>query len=125
MWVKHLDGLSDAERTEIELEENPRRKDLTEYERARAFVGLASVAGEILRQSEFRPSLPKIRRSGLGVDRRSLMPTTELLSESSSRAERSAQHIGTSKPLRTSSRPRAQLTPVPHLRSPLAPGAYS
>ncbi|MDP9355970.1 MAG: ParB N-terminal domain-containing protein [Chloroflexota bacterium] len=40
-------SLSDAERDEIELEENVRRKDLTPYERSKATVRLAEKAAEV------------------------------------------------------------------------------
>lgn len=50
--VTWLGELSEPERREIELEENLRRKDLTQYERDKILVGLAATAGEILKQQE-------------------------------------------------------------------------
>ncbi|HCC32631.1 MAG TPA: hypothetical protein DEQ28_01835 [Clostridiales bacterium] len=47
--AKRLGSLSEAERREIELEENLRRKDLTPYERSRCRVEQADVAARILR----------------------------------------------------------------------------
>lgn len=51
--IRRLGDLTDTELREIELEENVRRKDLTEYERSRQMVALAQVAAEIDR-AEFR-----------------------------------------------------------------------
>lgn len=48
--VTWLGDLSEAERREIELEENLRRKDLSPYEQAKVMVGLGAVAGEVLKQ---------------------------------------------------------------------------
>lgn len=45
--VKQVGALTDAERREIELEENLRRKDLTPNERSRTMVRLAETAREI------------------------------------------------------------------------------
>jgi ParB/RepB/Spo0J family partition protein len=45
--VRMLDDLTDTERRAIELEENIRRKDLTEYERSKALVSLADTAAEV------------------------------------------------------------------------------
>lgn len=54
--VRDLGELSDAERAEIELEENARRKDLTPYERSKTLVRLAETAKTVLKeQAEFRP----------------------------------------------------------------------
>jgi ParB-like chromosome segregation protein Spo0J len=50
--TRSLGDLSEAERREIELEENLRRKDLTEYERSRDLVQLAESAAQVL-TSEF------------------------------------------------------------------------
>jgi len=45
-----------AERSEIELEENLRRKDLTAYERSKNIARLAKVAAEVLKMKvSFRP----------------------------------------------------------------------
>lgn len=52
--VRALGELTETERREIELEENLRRKDLTEYERSRDLTQLAQMAAGALRD-EFRP----------------------------------------------------------------------
>jgi len=53
--VRHLGELTEAERREIELEENLRRKDLTPYERDKALVQLVAVAQQAAQQeSELR-----------------------------------------------------------------------
>jgi hypothetical protein len=62
--VRRLGDLTEAERREIELEENLRRKDLTPYEQAKVLNGLAATAAEVLRQSEFLPESGK--KSGRG-----------------------------------------------------------
>lgn len=57
--VRDLGELSEAERDEIELEENARRKDLTPYERSKTLVKLAETAQRVLKEqaedvAEFR-----------------------------------------------------------------------
>ena len=53
--VRALGELTDAERDEIELEENLQRKDLTPGERSKTVVRLAETAAAVLReQAEFR-----------------------------------------------------------------------
>lgn len=61
--VRSLGELTDAERDEIELEENLQRKDLTAYERSRTLVRLAETAKTVLvEQSELRPDSGQISR---------------------------------------------------------------
>lgn len=48
--VRPYGALSDTELRELELEENIRRKDLTEAERSRIMVGRAAIAEELVRQ---------------------------------------------------------------------------
>ncbi len=48
--VRRWGALSDAERDEIELEENIRRKDLTQHERSKEIVRLAEKAAEVDRK---------------------------------------------------------------------------
>lgn len=57
--VRRLGDLTEAERREIELEENLRRKDLTPFEQAKVMTGLAATAGEVLKQREtdFSPTV--------------------------------------------------------------------
>ncbi len=62
--VRRLGDLTDAERREIELEENVRRKDLTAYERAKVLGGLAETAGEVLRQQGFSVDSTKNPKGG-------------------------------------------------------------
>ncbi len=50
--------LTDAERREIELEENEKRKDLTPYERAKNMVARVEAAAEVLRDET--DSLPNL-----------------------------------------------------------------
>jgi len=58
--TRMLGELTEAELREIELEENLRRKDLTEYERSKKMLELAEVAAEILKsEPEFSPSVGK------------------------------------------------------------------
>jgi len=52
--VRDMGELTEAERREIELEENLRRKDLTEYERSRDLSRLAETVAEVL-VNEYRP----------------------------------------------------------------------
>lgn len=52
--VRSLGDLNDAERIEIELEENLRRKDLTQFERSKTLIRLAEQATEIQRQEPAR-----------------------------------------------------------------------
>jgi hypothetical protein len=47
--ARSIGELAEDERREIELEENLRRKDLTEYERSRNLTELATVAAELLK----------------------------------------------------------------------------
>jgi len=49
--VRSLGELTDAERDEIELEENLQRKDLTAYERAKTVASLAETARQVLTQT--------------------------------------------------------------------------
>lgn len=50
--VQQLDDLSDAQLREIELEENLRRKDLTEYERSRTLVARVEAARDVATESD-------------------------------------------------------------------------
>jgi hypothetical protein len=61
--VRPLGELTHSERREIELEENLRRKDLTEYERSRNLASLAEVAAEVL-IAEVLPDSGKTSRGG-------------------------------------------------------------
>lgn len=84
--VRSLGELTDAERDEIELEENLQRKDLTAYERSRTLVKLAETAktvlvekaelrGEIPRNGPGRPSQPASERAvaeRIGVDKKAV-----------------------------------------------------
>lgn len=58
--VRRLGELSEAERREIEVEANVRRKDLTPIERSRTLVALAKTAAEVDRES-FGRSLAETR----------------------------------------------------------------
>ncbi len=60
--ARRLSDLSDAERREIELEENVRRKDLTEYERSKVTRELADTAKEV----EADGVLPTVGKKGRG-----------------------------------------------------------
>lgn len=53
--VRPIGTLSEAERRQIELEENTRRKDLTEYERSRNLVELAATAAVVLKEKAEAP----------------------------------------------------------------------
>lgn len=57
--VTLLGDLTDAERREIELEENLRRKDLTPAEEARVMVQLAETAREVIRQQPEEQVFPE------------------------------------------------------------------
>jgi hypothetical protein len=59
--VRSLGDLSESERREIELEENLRRKDLTEYERSRNLNELAATAAEVLTDEYWPDSGQKSR----------------------------------------------------------------
>ncbi len=48
--IRRLENLTEAQLREIELEENLRRKDLTEYELSKNMVALAETAAEVLRE---------------------------------------------------------------------------
>jgi len=60
--VRSLGTLTDAERREIELEENVRRKDLTPVERSKQIVELAEVAAE-LAKTETRAAVARVSGS--------------------------------------------------------------
>lgn len=63
--VRAYGDLSEAERREIELEENLRRKDLTPYERSKTMVERATVAAEALRgEAEFSSHSDENSREG-------------------------------------------------------------
>lgn len=55
--VRRFGGLSEAERHEIELEENLQRKDLTTAERSRTLVKLADTARTIIKKEVFTESV--------------------------------------------------------------------
>lgn len=57
--VTRLGELLEAQLREIELEENLRRKDLTEIEKSRNMVALAEIKAEVLRRDFSQPSSEK------------------------------------------------------------------
>lgn len=58
--IRRLESLTESQLREVELEENLRRKDLTEYERSKTMVRLAETTAEVLLdESEFLPSVGK------------------------------------------------------------------
>lgn len=96
--VRNLGELSEPERREIELEENLRRKDLTEYERAKVLVGLASVAGEVLRQQELSCTTHKnsaTRGRGQPPKADSQKAVAERVNVDQSTISRSTNHVAT------------------------------
>jgi hypothetical protein len=63
--ARSLGDLTESERREIELEENLRRKDLTEYERSRNLVQLADTVTEMLTaEAELSGVIPDKPRRG-------------------------------------------------------------
>lgn len=68
--VRDLGELTQAERDEIELEENAQRKDLTPYERSRTLVKLAETAKTVLvEQAETCAESAQVSRGGRGPSR--------------------------------------------------------
>lgn len=91
--VRSLGELTDAERDEIELEENLQRKDLTAYERSRTLVRLAETAKTVLvEQSELRSEL---ERNGAGRPKQagSVRDVAERIGEPPVNIVRAQQHV--------------------------------
>lgn len=92
--VRLLGELTEAERREIELEENLRRKDLTEYERSRTIVALVETAKEIAKTC---PTVGQVSKPARGPTRtpgsqRDIETRTGI---SDTTADRAEQHVAT------------------------------
>lgn len=90
--ARDIGDLTAAELREIELEENIRRKDLTEYERSRFMVQRAEVVKEISRD-EFRSTVERKPVDGRPAETGSLRDVARRLGSSPQTIMRAQQHV--------------------------------
>ena len=91
--VRQWDELTDAELREIELEENLRRKDLTEAERSRDMVRLLETAAEIDRASVPKPCAESAHGGRFTPQPGSLRRSAERVGMPESTARAAKQHV--------------------------------
>lgn len=97
--VRDFGDLTDAERREIELEENLRRKDLTPFERSKTLAKQAEVAAEVLREESEPRGIPFKLNENPGPGRPSKVDAKVRIAErigvAQSEVTKAEQHVET------------------------------
>jgi hypothetical protein len=94
--VRDLGTLTDSELREIELEENLRRKDLTEYERSRNLAELAETAAEVLKdEGQLRTESVRNPQGGRPREAGSKRQVAERIDVPVTTIERAQNHVET------------------------------